>query len=32
MVQKEHYTLANNAARSESLDDARKLDELTMNA
>lgn len=28
----EHYTLANNAARSESLDDARKLDELTMNA
>ena len=28
----EHYTLANNAARSESLEDARKMDELTLNA
>lgn len=27
-----HYTLANNAARSESLEDARKIDELTLNA
>lgn len=28
----EHYTLANNTARSESLEDARRIDELTLNA